>query len=69
MDKLHTFEVHLFKVLDDEDMGNLIENIRQQGILSPLIVRTIEITDEYEAISKHRRLHAAIKAELSEVAA
>lgn len=69
VDKLRTFEGHPFKVLDDEDMGNLIESIRQQGIISPLIVRTIESTDEYEVISGHRRLHAAIKAGLSEVPA
>ena len=69
VDKLRTFEGHPFKVLDDEDMGNLIESVRQQGILSPLIVRTIESTDEYEVISGHRRLHAAIKAGLSEVPA
>ncbi len=69
VDKLRTFEGHPFKVLDDEDMGNLIESIRQQGIISPLIVRTIENTDEYEVISGHRRLHAAIKAGLSEVPA
>jgi len=69
VDKLRTFKGHPFKVLDDEDMGNLIESIRQQGIISPLIVRTIESTDEYEVISGHRRLHAAVKAGLSEVPA
>ena len=69
VDKLRTFEGHPFKVLDDEDMGNLIESIRQQGIISPLIVRAIESTDEYEVISGYRRLHAAVKAGLSEVPA
>ena len=69
VDKLRTFEGHPFKVLDNEDMGNLIESIRQQGIISPLIVRAIESTDEYEVISGHRRLHAAVKAGLSEVPA
>ena len=69
VDKLRTFKGHPFKVLDDEDMGSLIESIRQQGIISPLIVRAIESTDEYEVISGHRRLHAAIKAGLSEVPA
>ena len=69
VDKLRTFEGHPFKVLDDEDMGNLIESIRQQGILSPLIVRTVESADEYEVISGHRRSHAAVKAGLSEVPA
>ncbi len=69
VDKLRTFEGHPFKVLDDEDMGSLIESIRQQGIISPLIVRAIESTDEYEVISGHRHLHAAVKAGLSEVPA
>lgn len=69
VDKLRTFEGHPFKVLDNEDMNNLTESIKAQGIISPLIVRTIESTDEYEVISGHRRLHAAIKAGLSEVPA
>ena len=37
--------------------------------LSPLIVRPIENTDEYEVISGHRRLHAAQKAGITEVPA
>ena len=69
VDKLRTFEGHPFKVLDNEDMDNLTESIKAQGIISPLIVHTIENTDEYEVISGHRRLHAAIKAGLSEVPA
>lgn len=66
-DKLRTFEGHPFQVLDDEDMNSLTESIKAQGIISPLIVRPIENTDEYEVVSGHRRLHAAIKAGLSEV--
>ena len=69
VDKLRTFEGHPFKVQDDEDMDNLTESIRQQGIISPLIVRPIENAAEYEVISGHRRLHAAVKAGLSEVPA
>ena len=33
------FKGHPFKVLDDEDMDNLTESIKAQGIISPLIVR------------------------------
>ena len=69
VDKLRTFEGHPFKVLDDEDMDILTESIKEQGILCPLIVRPIENTDEYEVVSGHRRLHAAIKAGLSDVPA
>ena len=67
--KLRPFEGHPFKVKDDEEMNTLIESVQTQGILSPLIVRPIENTDEYEVISGHRRLHAAVKAGISEVPA
>ena len=50
-------------------MNTLIESIQTQGVLSPLIVRPIENTEEYEVISGHRRLHAAQKAGISEVPA
>lgn len=67
--RLRPFEGHPFKVKDDEEMNTLIESIQTQGILSPLIVRPIENTDEYEVISGHRRLHAAVKAGITEVPA
>ncbi|MGI6363459.1 MAG: ParB/RepB/Spo0J family partition protein [Bacillota bacterium] len=67
--KLRPFEGHPFKVKDDEEMNTLIESVQTQGILLPLIVRPIENTDEYEVISGHRRLHAAIKAGITEVPA
>ena len=42
---------------------------RHHGILSPILLRPIENTEEYEVISGHRRLHAAMKAGMSEVPA
>ena len=67
--KLRPFEGHPFKVKDDAEMNTLIESVQTQGILSPLIVRPIENTEEYEVISGHRRLHAAVKAGITEVPA
>lgn len=69
VEKLRPFAGHPFKVRDDAEMNTLIESIQTQGVLSPLIVRPIENTDEYEVISGHRRLHAAVKAGISEVPA
>ena len=69
VEKLRPFAGHPFKVKDDEEMNTLIESIQTQGILSPLIVRPIENTEEYEVISGHRRLHAAQKAGITEVPA
>ena len=69
VEKLRPFAGHPFKVKDDEEMNTLIESIQTQGVLSPLIVRPIENTDEYEVVSGHRRLHAAQKAGITEVPA
>ena len=67
--KLRPFENNPYQVKDDEEMNTLIESIQTQGVLSPLIVRPIENTDEYEVVSGHRRLHAAQKAGITEVLA
>ena len=67
--KLHPFEGHPYKVLDNEEMEALTESIHTEGILSPLIVHPLEGTEEYEVISGHRRLHAAQRAGLSEIPA
>lgn len=69
VEKLRPFEGHPFKVKDDEEMNTLIESVQTVGILSPLIVRPIESTEEYEVISGHRRLHAAVKTGITEVPA
>lgn len=69
VEKLRPFAGHPFKVKDDAEMNTLIESIQMQGVLSPLIVRPIENTEEYEVVSGHRRLHAAQKAGITEVPA
>ena len=69
VEKLRPFAGHPFKVKDDDEMNALIESIQTQGVLSPLIVRPIENTEEYEVISGHRRLHAAQKAGITEIPA
>lgn len=56
--RIHAFPHHPFKVLDDEKMATLIDSIRENGILNPVIVRPDQNGD-YEMISGHRRLHAA----------
>ncbi len=68
--KLHPFENHPYKVQDNEEMEQLAESIRMNGILSPIIVRPKENTvDEYEIISGHRRIMASQKAGITEVPA
>lgn len=64
---LHPFEEHPYKVQDNAEMDALVESIKENGILIPLVVRPIADADEYEVISGHRRLYAAQKAGLSEL--
>ena len=66
--RIHSFPNHPFKVLDDEKMDTLVESIRENGILNPVIVRPDQNGD-YEMISGHRRLHAAGIAGLKKVPA
>ncbi len=56
--RIHAFPNHPFKVLDDEKMDTLVDSIRENGILNPVIVRPDQ-SGNYEMISGHRRLHAA----------
>ena len=59
LDALWPFPDHPYKVTEDESLDQLAESIRENGILSPVIVRPVEGTDEYEIISGHRRCRAA----------
>ena len=68
VDRLRTFENHPYKVEENEEMEMLTQSIKENGILSPLIVRPIE-NSEYEIISGHRRLFASKRAGLTEVPA
>ena len=70
VEKIRPFEGHPYKVLDNEEMNTLIDSIQQKGVISPIVVRPIENTDdEYEIISGHRRLRASVKAGLETVPA
>ncbi|MBR4091633.1 MAG: ParB/RepB/Spo0J family partition protein [Mogibacterium sp.] len=51
------FPDHPFKVQDDEDMMNLAESIRTNGVLTPATVRKKE-NGRYELLSGHRRYRA-----------
>ena len=57
--RIRPFKNHPFKVVDDEKMEDLVESIRTNGILSPVLVRPLG-NDTYEMVSGHRRMHAAI---------
>ena len=68
VEKLRPFEGHPFKVVDNEEMDQLVWSILTQGLLTPLVVRPLE-NGEYEVVSGHRRLHACKKAGIETVPA
>ena len=65
-DKLYPFAGHPFKVLDDDDMAELVESICTHGVLTPLLVRPAK-PGTYEVVSGHRRLHACKKLGIEKV--
>ena len=57
IEEIDDFPDHPYKVKDDEDMFNLMESIRDNGVLTPATVRKKE-DGRYEMLSGHRRKRA-----------
>jgi len=64
--ELHSFPENPFRVREDEDFDELVLSIKENGLISPLVVRPHE-DGGYEIISGHRRRLACEKAGLTEV--
>ena len=62
------FRSHPFKVLNDEKMEDLINSIKENGVITPVLIRPTE-KNHYEMISGHRRMYAARKAGLATIPA
>ncbi len=62
------FPSHPFKVKMDEDMENLVVSIKEQGLITPVILRSKE-DGRYEMISGHRRKEACLLAGLTTIKA
>ena len=58
IDQIFPFENHPFKVLDDDKMEDLVQSIKDNGVLTPVLLRPDD-EGTYEMISGHRRMHAA----------
>lgn len=68
VDAIYPFENHPFKVVDDEKMEELVESIKLNGVLTPVLVRPDD-EGTYEMVSGHRRLRAAKKAGIRKIPA
>lgn len=56
--KIHDFRNHLFRKYQKERMDELMQSIREQGILSPVILNELIENVEYEILAGHNRCHA-----------
>lgn len=68
VDQIYPFENHPFKVMDDDRMTDLVDSIKSNGVLTPVIVRPDD-EGNYEMISGHRRLHASKRVGLNVIPA
>jgi len=57
LSEIDDFPDHPFKVRDDEDMLQLVESVRERGIITPITLRRKE-DGRYEIVSGHRRKRA-----------
>ncbi|MGF7085149.1 ParB/RepB/Spo0J family partition protein [Ohessyouella blattaphilus] len=62
--EIHSFKDHPFRVEEDEEMSKLVDSIKEEGVISPGIVR-IRSLGGYEMVSGHRRCLASRLAGLS----
>lgn len=67
LEEIHDFKNHPFKVRMDEDMLKLIDSVRDNGVLMPVMVRPDKNTNGYEMISGHRRKFALNQNGITEV--
>ena len=58
------FKGHPFKVIADDKMEELINSVKESGVITPVLLRPAG-ENHYEMISGHRRMYAARKAGLS----
>lgn len=68
LSEIDDFPDHPFKVKDDEDMLQLVESVRERGIITPITLRRKE-DGRYEIVSGHRRKRACEIAGLATIPA
>jgi len=69
VDKLVPFPHHPFKLYQDDKMQEMVQSIRTNGVLTPILVRPNSNSEGYEIISGHNRVTAAGLAGLTSVPA
>lgn len=65
LSKLKPFKNHPFKLYEGDRLNDMVESIKEHGVITPLIVRPLD--DKYEILSGHNRANAAKLAGLEKV--
>lgn len=70
VDKIDDFEGHPFPVQDDKDMLDLVESVRNFGVLEPVtVIRSSKDPSRYEMVAGHRRKHSCVLAGVAQIPA
>jgi len=69
VDRLEPFKHHPFKLYEGKRKDEMVESVKVNGILTPIIVRPTAEDGKFENLSGHNRVAAALEAELETVPA
>ena len=58
LEQIRDMPDHPYKVKDDDNMAELVESVKEHGLLQPVLVRPLEEEGTYEMVSGHRRKRA-----------
>ena len=69
MDDLYSFKDHPFRQYTEEKMDEMVESVREHGVITPILVRPRKEGDGYEIISGHNRVEACRRADIETIPA
>ncbi|MCM1059789.1 MAG: ParB/RepB/Spo0J family partition protein [Eubacterium sp.] len=69
LDMLVAYRNHKFKLYEGERLDDMVNSVRENGVLTPIIVRAIEDGEKYEILAGHNRTNAARLAGLTSIPA
>ena len=66
---LHSFKGHPFKMYTEERMAEMVDSVKEHGVIAPILVRPNKYGDGYEIISGHNRVEACRRAGIKDIPA
>ena len=69
VDNLHAFKGHPFKMYTEERMAEMVDSVKEHGVIAPILVRPNKHGTGYEIISGHNRVEACRRAGIKEIPA